>query len=260
MTTRPAQHYIISPPKNYTTSIIGLAILDKLQKEHGYNIWPKFVITKFEESDDDEGGLHKLTVLNDAVLPDSVIRTEVPELYTPSNNFCGDDMSSDYLFDSVNKDNHFVMLGYNETDDLDDQIHSILTFSIKKKDGLYFIYIDAICVNNVVGYRGAGYLIKTLINVGVSIDEISYIKLYSMLAEETLAFYKKLGFIKTGIKDFYMGQKLDIKNLRLKNQETEITPLATTLSGGKKKNRTLKKRKGKILKTFKKRKCKILRK
>jgi hypothetical protein len=252
MNTRPAQHYIISPPKNYTPSNIGLKIIDKLHKEYEFSIWPKFVIIEKDEH-------YKLEVplpISEQVLPDQVSAEDVTELLSPLEDFCGDDMGSDFLFESVNKDTNFVMLGYNETDDLDEQIHSILTFSVKKIKDIRFIYIDAICVNNVVEYKGAGYLLKTLINICVSIDEISYIKLYSITTDDTLKFYKKLGFKQTGIKDLLMGQKLNTKEL----QQSAITiqePLTMTLKsdekGGKRKGKTFKKRKGK---TFKKRKGK----
>ena len=111
-------------------------------------------------------------------------------------------MDQSFLFNSIDAQTKFVLISYYAIED----VHSVMTFHIHedKKDALsaFHLKIDAICVNNVKKYAGAGKMIKDLISVcslepSSKVNRVTEIKLHALNNEKTLDFYHRLNFTKT---------------------------------------------------------------
>jgi hypothetical protein len=112
-------------------------------------------------------------------------------------DFCGGDMNERYIFNSMLKSENSTIIGYNTLND----IHSIVTFSLEKDDSdpyntdRYYIYIDALCVNNPSRHSGAGYLMKVIIDLCENNPNIDFINLSAINVANTISFYTYYGFI-----------------------------------------------------------------
>lgn len=225
---RPAQHYVICPCADFyfdtLDASISTDIMEKLNTEYGFTIWPKFYLEK---------DYNYLIASNNNLLYKDINADETMEsLYVPTG-FCGDDMMYEFLGYSIKNSKNFTMIGYNSPEPGKiNQIHSVLTFNVNKKLDIFYIVVDVVCVNNIKmmiddkgkkikAYRGAGYLLKTLIDLCISIKKISYITLNAVPTKENITFYSKHGFNSIGPKN-----QEGIPKLR--KTETEISNVLET--------------------------------
>ncbi len=103
-------------------------------------------------------------------------------------------MNPDYIFGSINSQHYILLVSYYEN--LQD-IHTMMTIKFEENQhGSIGVYLDAFCVNNAMGYKGAGLLLTKLIEALelMSTPNIEYIRLSSVSSQNTLNFYKKNNF------------------------------------------------------------------
>jgi surface protein len=141
---------------------------------------------------DDKGHI-KLNRIGDYFESNDINNVNVPK------DFCDPyAMDSDYIFDSINSQHYILLVSYYEN--LQD-IHTMMTIAFEEnKQGSIGLYLDALCVNNAMGYKGAGLLLTKLVDALelMSTPNIEYIRLTSVPAQNTLDFYKKNNFQITG--------------------------------------------------------------
>jgi hypothetical protein len=107
-------------------------------------------------------------------------------------------MNPEYMFSSINNHHNIILVSYYEN--LQD-IHSMMTVQFEENQhGSIGVYLDALCVNNVMRYRGAVILLTKLVEVleFMSTPNIEYIRLTAVPTEDTLNFYKRNNFQITG--------------------------------------------------------------
>lgn len=110
-----------------------------------------------------------------------------------NNTFCGPDMSYVYAVNSMFSA-HICMFGYipdpNDTTDYRTHIHSLLTIKFMVPAD---VYVMTLCVNTSKNYKGAGKLLKDMVQVMRRI-KMRRITLDSLSTENTLRFYEKHKF------------------------------------------------------------------
>lgn len=118
------------------------------------------------------------------------------------DHFCGPNMNTEYLLNSMRKKFTATIFRFYALDN----IHSVLTYDIISKPNAseYFVEIDALCVNHVKKYSGAGYILNCLLDACNSIPEITSVNLSAINVPHTIAFYTKYGFVKSS-KQSYNG-------------------------------------------------------
>jgi hypothetical protein len=108
-------------------------------------------------------------------------------------DFCGPDMNTYYLSRSISTSD-LCLFGFipssSDTKLSKTHIHSVLTFNFVGSDT---IKIDALCVNNVRKYSGAGKLLMDVISIARK-NHISRLDLDAIQTKETLDFYNKYWF------------------------------------------------------------------
>lgn len=114
---------------------------------------------------------------------------------TMPDKFCGPHMNAEYLLHSMGKQKNSTIFRFYELDD----IHSVLTYSISpnQNNTSYELEIDALCVNDVKKYSGAGYILNCLLDACNSMPEVESVNLSAINIPETIAFYTKYGFTKS---------------------------------------------------------------
>lgn len=115
----------------------------------------------------------------------------ITEQVDDTPGFCGKDMSTTYLVDSIDDATHFALfrvISY-QTPKPSALVHSVITFTLKGD----YIEVDAFCVNNTQGFKGAGVLMNRLFDACIHAG-IDTVKLKSIPNTPTLKYYEKMGF------------------------------------------------------------------
>jgi hypothetical protein len=115
------------------------------------------------------------------------VKEYLESLIKTNKNFCGNNMSSEYLLHSFQTHSSiFILENINEKF----VVHSVITFFFDKYRNLT---VDAFCVNKVLALKGAGILLDILIE-GCRHSKIRIIKLKAIDTIDTIGFYKHKKF------------------------------------------------------------------
>ena len=110
--------------------------------------------------------------------------------------FCGENMSSSYLYHSIMQLNHYALIrflvlpnGY--------RVSNAIAFNIDNDGNME---IDALCSNNIFQYKGASLLMNRIFDFCI-VANINNISLKAIDTKDTTGFYEKMGFQKIGQTD-----------------------------------------------------------
>jgi hypothetical protein len=120
------------------------------------------------------------------------------------NKFCGENMSNDYLTNSINERKTITIYFWKRNFN---KLHSVMNFSDNKKEKT--IYIHSLCVNQIQHFKYGYLLLNELIDAGRNVD-YRHIRLWAINVEKTIEFYEKNHFYSINQKEDYDMKENDL--------------------------------------------------